>query len=130
VINRRLQISIALLLGIIATGAEWDLAQLFAWCRMTATYSRTMPLATAVKLTFGGEMCGICRMVAAAKQREQNRSQAPGAKIDAKILLFFQEAPRVVVRTPCPVGRFGVDSFATAEERPAPPVPPPRFCAA
>lgn len=123
---RRIQVSIALILCFIATGAQWDLVQTFAWGRMVANYSQAMPLAQAVAKTFDGEMCNICRMVANAQQQERSRSDVPEAKIESKIFFFFQDAPRMVVEAPCAAVSFPSDSSAMTEGRSAPPVPPPR----
>ena len=115
-----------LFLCVIATGAQWDLLQVLAWGRMMTNHSRTMPLAKAVTKTFDGEMCDICRMVANAKKQEQSRSSVPEAKIESKILLFFQAVPQVIVEEPRSVAWFPSSSPAMTEERPAPPVPPPK----
>jgi hypothetical protein len=72
--KRRFQISVVLLAWFMATGAQWDLVQTFAWGRMVATYSRTMPLVQAVRLTFTpGTMCSICKAVNEAKRQESAR---------------------------------------------------------
>ena len=124
--RQRGQISIVLFLCIIATGAQWDLLQAFAWGRMMANHSRTMPLAKAVTKTFDGEMCPICRMVANAKQQERSRSAVPEVKIGSKILLFFQAAPKVIVEAPRSVAWCPSEAPVMTVDRPAPPLPPPR----
>jgi hypothetical protein len=93
--------------------------QVFAWGRMTVEHAQSMPLTQAVAKTFDGEMCGICRMVANAKKQEQSRSNVPELKMESKILLFFQAAPKVVVEAPR-------SATVVTAGRSAPPVPPPR----
>ena len=61
---RRLQLIAVLLAWLLATGSQWDGAQVFAWGKMVATYSRTMPLTAAVRLTFTpGNECDVCVVV-------------------------------------------------------------------
>lgn len=119
-----------LCLCFVATGAQWDLLQTFAWGRMMVNYSREMPLSQAVTKTFDGEMCGICRVVANAQKQEQSRSNLPETKIESKILFYFQTVPKVIVGEPDSVAWFPGDSSATTELRWAPPVPPPRLASA
>jgi hypothetical protein len=111
----------------LATGAQWDLVQGFAWGRMMAGHSRTMSLSSAVAKTFDGEMCPICRMVAKARQKEQSQSNVPETKLAGKVLLFFQAVPEAVVEAPCAVACFSCDATAMTKDRSAPPVPPPKI---
>ncbi len=115
-----------LVLCFVATGAQWDLLQTFAWGRMMVTYSQAMPLTQAVAKTFDGEMCDICRLVASAQKQEQPRSSVPELKLENKLLFFFQAVPRVVVGEPEAVAWTPGSSLTPAEVRWAPPVPPPR----
>src|ERR1700712_3398132 len=75
---------------LLATGSHWDLLQTFAWGRMLATYSQSMPLLEAAQKTFSPDgMCGICHAVADAKQKESAAdSTTPGGagKSPGKIL--------------------------------------------
>lgn len=130
---RRLPTFLVLFAWLLASGAQWDVLQSFAWGRMIATYSRTMPLDEAVRLTFTSEnVCGVCVFVAEAKTRaDSNRSadRAPAsadslAKAKAPLatppehLFVFQALPAPV----WPQENFEPDACA----RPAPPVEPPR----
>jgi hypothetical protein len=123
---RRIQISLVLCLCFLGTGAQWDLMQVFAWGRMTVEHAQSMPLTQAVAKTFDGEMCGICRMVANAKKQEQSRSNVPELKMESKILLFFQAAPKVVVEAPRSAAWRPTEATVVTAGRSAPPVPPPR----
>ena len=125
-VRQRIQIPVLLFLCIIATGAQWDLVQVFAWGRMMATHSLTMPLAKAVTKTFDGEMCPICRMVAKAKEQERSRSGVPKAKIESKVLLFFQTIPEVIVEAPRSIAWYPSETPVRTVDRLAPPLPPPR----
>jgi hypothetical protein len=100
--------------------------QVFAWGRMTVEHAQSMPLTQAVAKTFDGEMCGICRMVANAKKQEQSRSNVPELKMESKILLFFQAAPKVVVEAPRSAAWRPTEVTVMTAGRSAPPVPPPR----
>ena len=124
--SRRAKILVVLFLSFIATGAQWDLLQTFAWSRMMAKYSRAMPLSEALAKTFEGEMCDICRIVANAQKQERSRPGILEARIEGKILLFFQAVPKVIVDAPRPAGWFPGDLPVMTSARPAPPVPPPR----
>jgi len=125
-VRHRIQISIGLFLCFIATGAQWDLLQTFAWGRMVVNHSRAMPLAQAVRKTFDGELCSICRMVAKAEKQERANSDIPNTKFESKILFFFQAVPKVIVAAPCPVVWCPTEGTAVTAGRSSPPVPPPR----
>jgi hypothetical protein len=106
------------------------MVQIFAWCRMTAEHSRTMPLSEAVATTFDGEMCCICRMVAAAKKQQQSPQNIPETKLDGNVLLYCEaRAPVVIAHYR---ERFGLpgDSALPEDIRVAPSTPPPRLAAA
>jgi|SRR5580698_10202927 hypothetical protein len=122
----RLQLCALLLAWFMVTGSQWDLVQVFAWGRMFANYSRTMPLASALQLTFQpGNMCSMCKMVKAAKQ-QQEQSPATAGKVAGKILLVFEPVPQVVVACPSFLSWSLSDRILAGFQRAAPPVPPPR----
>ncbi len=128
--RQRFQLSALLLAWLLATGGQWDLVQVFAWGRMFTNYSRIMPLASALRLTFKPDnMCSVCKMVKAAKQQQEQTPAAP-AKTLGKILLVFAPVSTVVIASvpsgPWPVGMITMRSA----ERGAPPIPPPRGLAA
>jgi hypothetical protein len=126
--RRKLSLIAMLFAWLLATGSHWDLVQTFAWGRMIATYSQSMSLTEAVRLTFTPDnLCGICESVSAAKQQQGHDAALPTeGKAFGKILLVYQPVPVVFapllssVHLPCdktlPLGR----------ERLEPPVPPPR----
>ena len=123
---RRFQIGSVLLAWLLATGSQWDCAQVFAWGRMIAIYSRTMPLAEAVRLTFTpGNECDVCLAVGEAKE-QQNSPTTPAAKAPGKILLVFQPVPVIVIVVPefSPWPSDGQTMLGAS--RASPPVPPPR----
>lgn len=123
---RRSQIFCVLLAWLLATGSQWDLVQTFAWGRMIVSYSRTMPLLEAVRLTFTPDNeCAICNTVSAAKQQLDSPA-TPDLKLLGKIILVFQPAPVLVIAAPnlsrWPLG----DIVVPGASRAAPPLPPPR----
>lgn len=118
---------------LLASGAQWDLLQGFAWGRMIANYSRTMPLHEAVRLTFTPDnLCGVCEFVASAKTRDvadhagddapapvdTNAKAKPPLATPPEHLLVFQLLPAPA----WPREDFLPDALA----RPAPPAEPPR----
>ena len=123
----KVSLLLSLAAWLLATGSHWDLVQTFAWGRMIALYSQSMPLQEAIRLTFTPEnMCGVCEVVADAQQ-DANAATAPLTARDAKILLAPGDFPSVVLAAPQPERwpTFGVttpDGFLTP-----PPLPPPRL---
>jgi hypothetical protein len=123
--RQRLQLSALLLAWLMATGSQWDLVQVFAWGRMFASYSRTMSVESALRLTFKPDnLCAVCRLVKAVRQQEQ--SPAAPLKERGKILLVFAPVPVEVIAS-APSERWPVEikTMRSAERR-APPIPPPR----
>jgi hypothetical protein len=77
---------------LLASGAHWDFLQSFAWGKMIATYSQTMPLREAVRLTFTADnLCGVCEWVADGKTRDADEDAANpfAAQAKAKALLVM-----------------------------------------
>lgn len=126
--RRRTSLILTLAAWLLATGSHWDLVQTFAWGRMIATYSQTVPLSEAIRLTFTPEnMCGVCSAVSTAKQQQSETAAIPGGKLDGKVLLVFAPVPAPVVAAPSFVSTV-FDLFSVpVSERAAPPVPPPRL---
>jgi len=125
--RHKLSLVLTLVAWLLATGSHWDLVQTFGWSRMIATYSETMSFTSAVKKTFSaGATCGVCEVVAAAKQADP--ASAPGApgKSFEKIHLIFSPATTLVLAAP-PVSPWSLSDHLTPSSDPAtPPVPPPR----
>ncbi len=123
---RKFQISAVLLAWLLATGSQWDVAQVFAWGRMIASYSRTMPLSEAIRMTFApGNECSVCVAVDEARQQPDSAT-TPAAKVLGKILLVFQPVPVIVIVVPefSPWPSDG--QIMLGASRASPPVPPPR----
>jgi hypothetical protein len=129
--RRQFSLILTLAAWLIATGSQWDLVQTFAWSRMIAGYSQTMPLLQAVAKTFSPDtMCGICRAVAVAKQRTDANPAVPGAKAPQKILLVCAPiAPAFAFPAAHCAGMVSDLAPPISAERPAPPNPPPRTLA-
>ena len=109
-----------------ASGSLLDVAQGFAWLRMCAGYTQTMPLSAAVHRTFDPEKpCEICTAVLnARKAAEAGHQPAEQAVIEKMLLIAFSTEPEL----PAPVFEVWpalVDVFAEARSYPVP-VPPPR----
>ena len=127
--GRRLQIFVVLFAWFMATGAQWDLVQTFGWGRMIVDYSQTMSLGEAVKKTFSGEMCGVCKVVNEAKQQE-SKSTVPSGKLDTKMILVFQPVPTIFLTVPDSDSWSHSDREPISAQRSAPPTPPPRLSVA
>ena len=128
--RHRLQLCALLCAWLLATGSQWDLVQTFAWGRMIAAYSHSMPLVQAVRLTFSGEtMCEVCSLVAEAR-RQQNDGDTVANDRPAKILLFVQPAQTMRLG-PAAAGTAcrAADRPSRGRTREAPPTPPPRTTA-
>lgn len=111
---------------LLATGSHWDLVQTFAWGRMIATYSQTMPLAQAVKLTFTPDnLCGVCESVSEAKQQQPGAALPSDAKATGKIPMVFQPQPVFVAGLAERVKWNVCDETPSLRDRSPPPVPPP-----
>jgi hypothetical protein len=113
---------------LLATGSHWDLLQTFAWGRMIATYSQSMSLSQAVKLTFTADnLCGLCESVSEAKQQRVHETALPNeAKSFGKILLIFQPVAVFVLRAPISAPWDWSHAVAACRDRSPPPLPPPR----
>lgn len=129
---RRLSALFVLCAWLFSSGAQWDLVQGFAWGRMIANYSRTMPLSEAIRMTFKADtLCGVCEFVADGKTRADADGSAPEATPRdplAKDVLLLATAPArlftfaAVSGPEWPTEHFQPDAIA----RPAPPTEPPR----
>jgi hypothetical protein len=124
-VRHRLPRCLILIDWLAATVSPSDVLQAFAWGRMCAGYSRTMPLKEAIELTFAPDHpCCLCKAIREAKQRQSPVTPAD-PKVQGKILLVFQPEPGVVIAAPsAPPWALGAQIGLSAE-RAAPPTPPP-----
>lgn len=123
---KSLQVLVVVGLCILAVGAQWNLVQVVAWGRMIAGNSRTMGFSQAVQKTFGGEMCGLCRVVTKATQDDDQASMEPA---NGKVDLFWQAAAcQVCGRLPVDEDWMRVTELPFCLPRPEPLTPPPRWC--
>ncbi|MDF3058631.1 MAG: hypothetical protein K0R17_2846 [Rariglobus sp.] len=105
---------------LLATGSHWDLVQTFAWGRMIATYSQSMSLSQAVKLTFTSDnLCGICESVSEAKQQQDAALPSEGKAL-GKIQLVYQPAPTFHL-APSAAGTWRLRDLVPADGEPSPP---------
>ena len=125
---RRLPLITLLTAWLFATGSQWDLLQTFAWGRMIATYSQSMSVSQAVKLTFTSDnLCGLCQSVSVAKQQQEHDTALPNeAKPFGKILLIFQPVAVLVPRGPIAAPWGWTHVVPAFRDRSPPPLPPPR----
>lgn len=129
---RRLSAILVLCAWLLANGAHWDLVQSFAWGRMIANYSQSMPLSEAIRLTFTADnLCGVCEFVADGKTRADADGTTPEAAPRdpaPKATLILAAAPEhVFIFASAPEPEWPAEHFRPdANARPAPPTEPPR----
>lgn len=100
-VRHRLALSLTLAAWLLATGAQWDLVQTFAWARMFTDNVRTLPVGEGFARTFSPEgRCDICNAVSTAKEQQEKSSTVPDSKFGGKIFLIYQAAPGPVVTAP------------------------------
>lgn len=115
---------------LLATGSHWDVVQVIAWGKMFANNARVLPVLDAVQLTFSpADMCNLCHVVQDAKQ-DRPGDNAPAGKILTKEPLVFLARTQVVIGAPISSPWIVIEVVPVANERTAPPTPPPRAVAA
>lgn len=124
--SKRVQLITILLAGFLATGAQWDVVQVFGWGRMIVNYVEDMSLGQAVEKTFSGEMCGVCEAVSNAKHQDGPTDIPSKGKFDGKMLLVLGPTAYGVVAAIEPDEWLPCDITMFSKERSAPPLPPPR----
>jgi hypothetical protein len=123
--RRKLQLTVVLLAWLLATGSHWDLVQTFGWGRMIATYSKTMPLSQAIRLTFTSDnMCGVCEAVSEAKQHD-NKTLPSEGKTFGKIFMVFQPVTNPILAVPVTAEWLMDESEPVGQGRHPPAVRPP-----
>jgi hypothetical protein len=129
---RRFSTVAVLLAWLLASGAQWDLLQSFAWGRMISTYSRTMPLQEAMRLTFTPDnLCDVCAFIAENRTRssaaQHGTDQAP-AEAGTKAKAPLAPPPgHLFVYQVLPAAKWPREDLqANDRARPAPPAEPPR----
>jgi len=111
---------------ICANGAVWDAVQVFAWARMFASYSHTLPARAALRETFDpGKPCAICMAVAKAKEAERKQAPRPLERSTAKLVLACETAEKPLI-VPLPDAWPAVPVHTGSIRIEPVPVPPPR----
>ncbi|MGH7959564.1 MAG: hypothetical protein ACREH8_21500 [Opitutaceae bacterium] len=130
--RQRLKLFFMFFAWFMATGSQWDLAQVVAWSRMFAGYSQDMSLSAAAQKTFSGEMCDLCQVVQKGKQaQDTNGTKAPELKVPGKLLDLGPISAGTTTFSPVrkTVGIVAVTIAPAGRGRAAPPSPPPRVLA-
>jgi len=127
-VRRNLSIGCLLFAWLCANGALWNVVQVVAWVKMYHDYSRVMPAARALQITFDGSApCELCRITQKAHDAERDqlpKDVLPGATLGKILLVSETAAPLVLVR---PAADWpGVVDAAGLIRCEAVPVPPPR----
>ncbi len=122
---KKLQLICILTAWLFATGAQWDIAQTFAWANMFSNYSQSMSVGAALKKTFNGKMCSICRAIDEAKQKQRAES-LPSGGITAKMIFVIQDKSLFVISSDDIIRASLSDFVIDGEVRVGPPTPPPR----
>jgi hypothetical protein len=124
-VRRKIQLTLVLLAWLLATGSHWDLVQTFAWGRMIATYSQSMPIGQAIRLTFTPDnMCGVCEAVSEAKHQDSTTLPGEGKAL-GKIILVFQPVPSPILAVPVTADWLLDESEPVGQGRHPPAVRPP-----
>ncbi len=124
-LRHRLQTGAVLFIWLLASGAHWDAAQVFAWGTMFSRYAETMTLAQAARKTFSGEMCNLCKAVDSAKQ-EKPHSPFPPDPSKGKLVLACPTVHPLLFSPPQDARWTERESHCESIDRDAPPPPPPR----
>ena len=91
---------LALSVWTVCTGVHWDVVQVFAWAKMFSSNIEELSYREAVIRTFDpAEMCGICHVVADAKEDEQTNSGI-AVQLNEKPPLIVLKAMPIVVSAP------------------------------
>jgi len=128
-LRHRIQILVVLVAWFLATGCQWDIAQVVAWSNMFAGYSKDMTVTAAVQKTFSGEMCPICRAVQKGKQaQEHDGAKTPEAKTPGKLLDVCPLIATTRIAQPrvTALAFFAAVAPMFGQARATPPLPPPR----
>jgi hypothetical protein len=124
-VPQRVRVLLILFSWFLASGSQWEVVQVFGWARMVVRYADSMSVVQAIERTFGGEMCGVCQTVNAAR----DPSETPGLPPDGaqtKPLLICFAPPEVILGAPAS-GRLPPSDWRLAGcDRASPPTPPPR----
>jgi hypothetical protein len=125
-VRRLLPISALVVAWLFANGAAWNVVQVVAWAKMFRDYSQVMPAREALRVTFEGEACNLCRIAqsgADAAREQLPRSDTFGG--GERLLLAFHTTPVLVVAAP-DRSWPGLVHEAGLARTDAVPVPPPR----
>lgn len=124
---RRVVLGLLALAFIGMANLHLPLLQLCAWTGMIVNYSRSVPLAEAIGMTFDGDHpCPLC--CAIRKEQTQPKSELSAAPAPDRGILFIASVP---MWRPCLTADGTVPLVAAVPEATfrRPPVPPPRAAA-
>jgi hypothetical protein len=133
-LKRPFQLLIAFLGCLHLCGGPAGLLQGIAWVKMSVEYSAQDGVVVGLKKTFDGEHpCAMCRVVAQAKQAEQNSTpvQAPSSDKDLKVAKDLSPMDTIewptVLRPEILLASLRPVMMTDAQSGRRPPVPPPRM---
>ena len=125
-VQRKFAITSLIFAWICANGAVWDAVQVFAWARMFAGYSHTLPVRAALRETFDpSKPCAICTAVAKAKEAERKQAPHPLERSTAKLVLAFETQEKIQMVPLAHAWPAAPDRSGAIRSEPVP-VPPPR----
>ena len=128
-VRRKLSIGCLVFAWFCANGALWNVVQVVGWVKMFHDYSRVMPAARALEVTFDGSApCDLCRLSQSAEEtarRQLPHDAALGGGME-KLLLASESLPTVIVPAPDSAWPGVTDDAGPARSKPVP-VPPPRI---
>jgi hypothetical protein len=126
-VRRRISIVALCLAWLCANGAVWNVVQVVGWAKMIRDYSRVMPVARAVEITFNGSApCQFCHISQAAEDAARDqlpRDAALGGGLE-KLLLVADSVPVVVLTAPAATWPGVVDDSGRTRTDEVPVTPP------
>lgn len=122
-VRRRISLLSLCLAWLCANGAIWDVVQAVAWAKMVRDYSRVMPVARAVEITFNGTApCTLCVLVEEGRAGESTQQVE---RSHERVLLALHLPDRIVLGAPDQKWSVATDAIGLIRTDPVP-VPPPR----
>jgi hypothetical protein len=125
-LRRHVSIAALLLAWLCANGALWDAVQVFAWAKMFRDYSRVMPMAQALALTFdASKPCELCTLAQGGQDATREGQSAAALGDHGKLVLVSLAATPMLLAVQ-EESWPGLDHEAGLTRTDAVPVPPPR----
>ena len=125
--RRKISILCLLVAWLCANGVVWNVVQVIGWSKMLHDYSRVMPVAEAIKLTFSGEApCDFCRVAETGKDQADQQLPHDILGSPAERIFFVSDCTPLEVVLATDLSWPGLVHEAGLTRTGSVPVPPPR----